>query len=202
MSVLSPPRHELVNKALTTTREMCKGDIIDGSTVLRHAVGVVVTLEEFVSDIEPTLAAGILMHDTPYSVEDQTALDAHILNNFGEETYRIVRTIEREHASMGKEHGPGYNRALKLHIGRLVLDRPVLLATAADKITSFRSIVRRAPSAPDPQEFWSKRGAFIELMPYFQAFQSETASYLPQAMAAELGQLVGQAMTHTQTHTN
>lgn len=193
MSVLRPPRHELVDRALATTRERCRGEIIDGSTVLRHAVGVVLTLEEFVPSVEPSLAAGILLHDTPYSVTDQDELDRHLLHNFGTETQRIVRTIEREHAYMGREKGPGYNAALQQHVARLVLDETVLLATAADKVTSFRSIVRRAKSAPDPSAFWAKRTAFIERLPYFQAFEQQTAPYLPPPMATELSRLVGEA---------
>jgi hypothetical protein len=198
MSVFTPPRDEIVNEALRFTRETTKGDIIDGSTALRHAVGVVLTLEKYVPEVSPQLAAGIIMHDTPYSVEDQVALDEK-LAEFGDEPLRIVRAIEREHSYMGKDQGGGYNEGLQSHVQELIQDEPVLLATAADKIASFGSITRRASAAPDPVEFWAKRPAFIDRMPYFQAFQVETAPHIPTAMARELGRLVGLAYDLTQS---
>jgi hypothetical protein len=197
MSVLTPPRDTLVNEALHFTRENTKGEIIDGSTVLRHAVGVVVELEKYVPDVSPQLAAGIIMHDTPYVFDDQEALDAKLLE-FGEEPRRIVRAIEREHEQMGKNQPDGYNEGLQRHVKELLDDRPVLLATTADKIVSFRSITGRAQAAPDRAKYWEPRGAFIRRMPYFQAFQAETAPHLPVTMAEELGRLVSLAYDLTQ----
>lgn len=193
MSVLSPPRHPKVQEALATTRELCKGDIIDGSTVLRHAVGVVVTLERFVPDVSPTLAAGILLHDTPYSVEDQAALDEKLLS-FGTETHRIVRAIEREHAYMG--NGPGYNADLKNHVEALTSDEPVLLATMADKITAIGSVARRAHAAEDPSTFWAARRGFVNRIPYFEGFQHATAPFVPDSMSVELEKLLATAKSH------
>ena len=193
MSVLSPPSHESVNRALSFTREVCRDEKVDGSTALRHAVGVVITLEEFVPTVEPRLAAGIIMHDTPYAVSDQGQLDEVLRTQFDPETHRIVRTIEREHAYMGTDNGSGYNEGLRSHVAALLQDEPVLLATAADKITSFRNILGRANRSDDPYTFFDPRPAFKNRMPYFVGFHAETAPHIPPRMADELGTLVSRA---------
>jgi hypothetical protein len=68
-------------------------------------------------------------------------------------------------------------------------DRPVLLASTADKIVSLSSILGRALAAEDRAAFWSTRQPFLAIVPYFSVFQAVAAPNLPPRMAAELGKL-------------
>jgi hypothetical protein len=54
MSVLSPPRHPLVDDALELARVWCDGHIIDGSPALGHAVKVARTLDRHLIQPAPS----------------------------------------------------------------------------------------------------------------------------------------------------
>lgn len=71
-------------------------------------------------------------------------------------------------------------------------DRWTLYASAADKIVSLRSILRRASRAADPA-YWHSRHAFVARVPYFAAFHTAAAPHLPPGMAGELARLVVRA---------
>ena len=66
-------------------------------------------------------------------------------------------------------------------------------ASAADKIVSLTSILRRATAAPDLSAYWRARQPFIDRIPYFRAFASATAPHVPSTMVAELERLIVQA---------
>src|SRR5207248_7937551 len=72
-------------------------------------------------------------------------------------------------------------------------DRWTLCVSAADKIVSLRSILRRAARASDPAAYWRGRRAFVARVPYFAAFQTAAAPHLPAGMAGELARLVVRA---------
>jgi len=67
------------------------------------------------------------------------------------------------------------------------------VASAADKIVSLRSILRRASRAPDPVAYWRTRPAFAARVPYFAAFHTAAVPHLPPGMAGELARLVVRA---------
>lgn len=64
-TVLSPPRHLLVEHALRQARQWCAGHVIDDRPALAHAARVAVTLGEHVADPAPDLVAAILLHGSP-----------------------------------------------------------------------------------------------------------------------------------------
>ena len=188
MSVLSPPRHLLVTEAIDTTRHLCHGQIIDGSTVLRHAVGVVLTLEQYMDSVSPETAAGIILHDVPDAGREETEID-HALSHFPEATLQIVRGIQQEHGCMAPGRGDGYNDALRDYVAGVKQLPGVLLPIAADKIVAFESFVRRVQLAPDEKEFWQARGAFRRRFPYFEGFIADTVGALPGPMSRDLGNI-------------
>lgn len=190
MGSLSPPRSPEVSAALGITRELGGREIIDGAPALRHAVRVVVSLERYVPEPEPQLAAGIILHDTPYFVPDREVLDARIRDEVGPTAADIVTSIWQEHRYMGQAEGMSDD--LQTHLTALadMPDLTLLYATAADKITSFESITGRAAKADDVVAFWIARRALAVRLPYFRAFHEIAGPKLPDQMAEDYDNLV------------
>jgi hypothetical protein len=180
MTVLSPPRHPTIEAALALASEWCEGHIIDGAPALAHATKVTVKFAQYVPDADPQWLAAALLHDSPFFAPDGIDLDVTLTRRLGGEVARVVRGVQRAHEAIN----------MKLTSQILTDDRPVLLASTSDKIVSLSSILGRALAAEDRRAFWSTRGAFLDLVPYFSAFQAAAAPSLPDRMAAELGKLV------------
>ncbi len=191
MSVLDHPRHQIVNEALAFTREITKGQIIDGSTVLRHAVGVVITLEKYVPEVQPETAAGIILHDVPDAKVNEETIHKG-LARFPAASLEVIRGIQQEHSYMAPGMGEGYNKHLRQYVNSLRTNhnRSILLAVSADKIVALNSFEKRAASHPNEQDFWASRGAFRRRMPYFKGFVDDTADCLPDELSRDLGNLV------------
>jgi hypothetical protein len=62
VTVLSPPRHSLVECALSDAKRWCAGQVIDDRAARAHAARVAVTLGEPVAGTAPELIAA---HDLP-----------------------------------------------------------------------------------------------------------------------------------------
>jgi (p)ppGpp synthase/HD superfamily hydrolase len=190
MGVLSPPRSSGVNAALSIARELGMGRTIDGAPPVRHAVRVVVVLERYVPVVDEQLAAGIILHDTPYFTEDRTALDTRIRDSVGAVAADIVTSIETEHRFMGQAEGTSDVLIVHLHALAARPDPTLLLATIADKITSFESIIGRSEKAPCLGDFWRARLPLARRLAYFRQAHTITASRLPAAMAEAYDRLV------------
>ncbi len=180
MSVLSRPRHPMVAEALDLARDWCAGHIIDSAPALGHAVKVALTLGRHVPDAAPELVAAVLLHDAPEYAPKDINLDAVLTARFGAPVTRIVRALERAHLALDQRPVPEVTTT----------DRWILWASAADKIVSLRSILRRAARSPDPAAFWRARRAFVARVPYFAVFHATAMPYLPPGMAGELASLV------------
>ena len=186
----------MVQEALNLVRFYGRGEIIDGAPAVRHATVVVQTLERHVPSIDPELAAGVLLHDTPYFTPDRSRLDNELMFLFGPKAYHVVRALEREHAHMATSYT--MNEDLCAHVERLKRDDlPTIYASTADKIVSFQSILGRAEAAADPAAYWQKRHEFVRRLPYFHDFFEAIATVVPESMAVELGSLVAKAEMHT-----
>jgi hypothetical protein len=185
MSVLSKPRHPTVDLALTLARRWCEGHRIDGAPALTHAVDVAQTLLRYVPDASPELIAAGLLHDSPeFSepyVESPLDLDSFLEGVFGPEVPVVVRALEREHNAMGDPEQVFCD------------DRDTLLLSAADKIVSLGSILRRAAGSDDEGAYWEARRPFLDAVPHFRRFFAHAAPVLPADMARELGALVSVA---------
>jgi len=189
MSVLSRPRHPIVADALVVARDWCAGHIIDGAPAFGHAVKVALTLGRHVPDPAPELVAAVLLHDSPEYAPKEIDLDAVLTARFGAPVAAIVRGLEREHIALDQRADPDVTTE----------DRWTVVASAADKIVSLRSILRRASRAPDPAAYWRSRRAFVARVPYFAAFHTAAAPHLPPGMAGELARLVVCAENATAT---
>lgn len=180
MTVLSRPRHPIVADALALAREWCAGHIIDSAPALGHAIKVALTLGRHVPDPAPELVAAVLLHDSPEYAPKDIDLDALLTQRFGTPVRDIVRALEREHIALDQRAVPGVTTA----------DQWTLWASAADKIVSLRSILRRAAHAADADAYWRTRHGFVTRVPYFAAFHTAAAPHLPPGMAGELARLV------------
>jgi hypothetical protein len=183
MTLLSRPRHPMVDEALDLARDWCAGHIIDSAPALGHAVKVALTLGRHVPDPAPELVAAVLLHDAPEYAPKEIDLDILLIARFGLRTARIVRELEREHITLDQRPVPEVTTA----------DRWTLWASAADKIVSLQSILRRAARAPDPAAYWRARRACVAQVPYFAAFHTAAAPHLPPGMSGELARLVVRA---------
>lgn len=179
MTALSDPRHSLVADALSLARTWCAGHLIDATPALGHAVRVALTVDRHVTDAAPELIAAVLLHDAPYFAPATVDLDAVLTDRFGMATTRTVRQLEAEHDAMDHHAEPNVNG----------VHRWTLRASAADKIVSLSSILRRAARAPDPVAYWNRRAAFVTRLPYFVAFHTAATGLLPVSMSNELGRL-------------
>ena len=183
MTVLSHPRHPIVADALDLARQWCDGHSIDGAPALGHAVKVALAVGRHLSDPAPELVAAVLLHDAPEHAPTDVDLDELLTCRLGPAVTRVVRALEREHIALDERPVP------EIHTG----DLWTLYASAADKIVSLESILRRAARAPNPRTYWRARTAFVTRVPYFAAFHTAATPHLPPGMAEELGRLVARA---------
>jgi hypothetical protein len=183
MTVLSPPRHPLVHDALELARQWCAGHTIDGAPALRHAVEVAVMLGRHLPAAPPELLAAVLLHDAPEFAPADVNLDEVLTVRFAPTTARVVQALQREHEALGQPEPPLPD----------VEDPLTLLASAADKIVSLGSVVRRACLTADRGAYWAARGPFLRLLPYFRRFHAAAVPHLPPQMAAELDQAITDA---------
>ena len=187
MTVLSRPRHPIVAEALDLARDWCAGHIIDSAPALGHAVKVALTLSRHIPDPAPELVAAVLLHDCPEYAPKDIDLDALLTARLGAPVTVIVRALEQKHVALDQRADPDVTTT----------DRWTLWASAADKIVSLRSILRRAARAPDPAAYWRTRRAFVTRVPYFAAFHTAAAPHLPPGMSGELARLVVRAQHAT-----
>lgn len=179
MTVLSPPRHPLIERALADARTWTAGHIIDDRPAFVHAVWVAVTLGNHVPNPEPTLVAACLLHDSPEFAPPDIALDAVISERYGTETLRIIRALEVEHQALDTDD-PIID----------VTDPVTLQASTADKIVAIRSLLRRSVDSGDPDAFFAARPGLLRLLPHFDTFTDAGAGRLPASMTTELCHVV------------
>jgi len=182
VSVLSRPRHPVIAEALAMARAWCAGHVIDGAPALGHAVRVALTLGEHVPDPPADLVAAVLLHDAPEYAPPGVNLDAVLSARLGRRVVEVVRALEREHHALTAQPLPLPHT-----------DDPwTVQASAANKIVSLTSILRRSATAPDPDAYWRARQPFTDRIPYFRAFTTAAAPHVPSTMAAELERLITQ----------
>lgn len=179
MTTLAAPRHPLVRHALTDARTWCAGQTIDERPALVHAVRVAVTLTRHLPDVSPELTAAALLHDAPEFAPPDVDLDTILTARYGPEVPRIIRALQVEHHALDQPDPPITTD-----------DRPVLLASTADKIVALASLRRRAHSSGDPDAFFTARPALLRLLPHFQDFQQAATGRVPARMTGQLGHVL------------
>jgi (p)ppGpp synthase/HD superfamily hydrolase len=185
VTVLTPPRHPLVDHALQDAQRWCSGQIIDSAPALAHAARVAVTLGEHITTPAPELIAAALLHDAPEFAPADLDLDTELGHRYGTTVLGIVRALEAEHHALDTDH-PTIT----------VADPLVLLASTADKIVALTSLTRRARKSGDSTGFFAERPALLGLLPHFQAFRDAGAGRVPASMTRDLG-LVLDTLTAT-----
>lgn len=186
MNVLTPPRPPPVEDALTLAARWCTGQTIDGGPALRHACAVAVTLGTYCPDAPPELIAAALLHDAPEYAGDQLERVG-----LGIEVLTLIRAIGAEHRAMADYHQDPAATAELLR----GLDRWVLTASAADKVVSLGTILRRAAAegragAGGRAAYWRRRSAFLDHTAYFRMFATVAAPVVPAGLAGVLHRLV------------
>ena len=182
MSVLSHPRHPVIDAALEMARLWCAGHVIDGSPALGHAVRVALKLGEHVPGVSAELVGAALLHDAPEYVPAGVDLDAVVSARFGPAVIRVIRSLEREHLALAEHPFP-----------QVLDDDPAILqASVADKIVSLTSILRRATASPDPEAYWRARQPFIDRVPYLRAHGHAAIPHVPAGMSVEFQRLIAQ----------
>jgi hypothetical protein len=187
MSVLTRPRPPLIDTAIDISRDWCEGHIIDGSPALGHALKVARKVGEHLPSASPDLIAAVILHDAPYFAPADINLDRTLAEMLSPALLRIVRAIEAEHEALGHSISPSAETA----------DPEVLVASAADKVVSIAAITLRARRSGDPAAFWSRRRAFIDRVPYFQAFAVAAEPHLPASLVRELAAVITSAVEAT-----
>jgi putative NIF3 family GTP cyclohydrolase 1 type 2 len=179
VTILTPPRHPLVERALQDARQWCAGHVIDSRPALAHAVRVAVTIGEHVADPAAELTAAVLLHDSPEFAPADVDLDTVLTGRYGAEVLRIVRALEAEHHALDS--------------GAPVVtvdDLPVLLASTADKIVALGSLRHRAVRSGDPVGFFAARPGLLVLLPYFQECRTAGVGRVPASMTDAFGRVL------------
>lgn len=178
-TVLSPPRHPLVEHALRQARQWCAGQVIDERPALAHAVRVALMLGHHVTDAAPELIVAALLHDAPEFAPPHVDLDRTLGRRYGAEVARIVRAVEAAHHAL--------DSATPVIA---VEDLAVLLTCTADKIVALESLLRRAEACGDVEGFFAARPGLLRLLPHLRAFCAAGVGRVPPSMSAQLDQVL------------
>lgn len=179
MTTLAAPRHPLVRHALTDARTWCAGQTIDERPALVHAVRVAATLTRHLPDASPELTTATLLHDAPEFAPPDADLYTILTARYGPEVPRIIRALQVEHHALDQPDPPIATD-----------DRPVLLASTADKIVALASLRRRAHSSGNPNAFFTARPGLLRLLPHFQDFHQAATGRVPTSMSSQLGHVL------------
>ncbi|RUL89878.1 HD domain-containing protein [Verrucosispora sp. FIM060022] len=175
MTVLSPPRPDVIDRALRDARTWCAGHTIDDRPALVHAVRVAVTVGNHVPAPPPEVIAAALLHDAPDLAPATLDVYQALTASYGPEVPRIIAALQTEHRSLDEPDPP-----------ICVDDPPVLLASTADKIVALTSLLRRARASGDMTGFFTQRLMLCGLLPHFRAFQQAAHPRVPASMSAHL----------------
>jgi hypothetical protein len=187
MSALTRPRPALVDTAIAISRGWCAGHIIDGAPALSHALKVARKVTDHLASASPDLIAAVILHDAPYFAPAGVNLDRTLAETLNPSVLRIVRAIQAEHEALERSTNPCVEDR----------DPAVLVASAADKTVSIAAIIRRGRRSDDPAVFWNHRRAFIDRVPYFQAFAVAVEPHLPASLARELAAVIASTVEVT-----
>ncbi|GIJ50044.1 hypothetical protein Val02_69300 [Virgisporangium aliadipatigenens] len=188
----SLPRHPLVADALRLARTWCDGHVIDQAPAIAHAVRVATVLTRTLDPAPSQLVAAALLHDAPYFAPTDTDLDELLTNRFGPAVAQTVRGLEAEHVALDHSTEPDLNG----------LSDWTVYASAADKVASLTSILRRATHSGDTAAYFRDRPKFVARVPYFNAFAAAAKPRLPHRLAEELHHVTDWAATEAGQHTN
>jgi 5'-deoxynucleotidase YfbR-like HD superfamily hydrolase len=190
MTALSQPRHPIVTGALDLASTWCAGHVIGGAPALAHAINVAHTVDRHIPDAPVELIAVALLHDAPEFAPGDIDLGAVLTRQTAPAVARTIRALERALASGETGEGKPVDPE----------DLWTLCVSAADRIASLSSVLRRAGRPEDAAAYWRTRTPFIAQVPHYRAFSQQSAPHLPGGMAAELEHLITRAEHATAEH--
>ena len=79
---------------------------------------------------------------------------------------------------------------LKRHVLAAAAATAMLLASTADRIVAFTSLLRRATRSGDTAAFFTARPALVGLLPHFRASHTAARGLVPVTMTAALAVLL------------
>lgn len=180
MTVLTPPRHALVDSALLVARRWCFGRVIDDRPALTHAVRVADTIGAHRPLVEPQIIAAALLHDAPEFAPPELDLDRFLATVYGAEVRRLIRGMQVEHDALDRDEpivpDPG--------------DVNLILLSAADKVVALTSLLCRAHLCGDTTGFFAVRMPLSNLLTHFRRCQAAAMGAVPASMTADLGNIL------------
>jgi hypothetical protein len=180
MTVLTPPRHALVDSALHVARRWCLGRVIDDRPALAHAVRVAVTIGAHRPAAEPRIIAAALLHDAPEFAPPELDLDGYLTAEYGAEVRRLIRGMEIEHDALDRDEPVVPDSA----------DVNLILLSTADKVVALTSLLRRARLSGDSSGFFATRRPLLNLLTHFRRCHSAATGAVPVTMTADFGKIL------------
>lgn len=180
MTILTPPRHALVDSALLLARRWCFGRVIDDRPALAHAARVAVTIDAHQPIAAPQIIAAALLHDAPEFAPPQLDLDRFLSAEYGAEARRLVRGMQVEHDALDREEPIVADPA----------DVNLTLLSTADKVVALTSLLRRAHLSGDTTGFFAARTPLLNLLTHFRKCRAAAIGAVPASMTADLGKIL------------
>ncbi|MET8149094.1 metal-dependent phosphohydrolase [Actinoplanes sp. NPDC049668] len=181
MTVLSPPRHPLVDAALTEARAWCAGHLIEERPALRHAAAVAYEVVQHTPDASPEVVAAALLHDAPECAPDDLDLSNYLTETYGGRVAQLVIDLHAEHQSLDTPNP-------RISTGDVTL----LMLSTADQAVAFRSNLHRAHTSGDMAGFFGAKTGMICLLGYFRRYQQAGVGVVPATLSADLASSLDQ----------
>jgi hypothetical protein len=180
MTILGPPRHPLIDNALSDAQRLCAGRIIDDRPALTHAARVAVMIGNHHPLAPPEVIAAALLHDAPEFAPPDVDLDQFLTARYGAEVTRLVRGMQAEHDALDREtpYIPDSG------------DELLVLLSTSDKAVALTSLLRRARLSGDVTEFFAGRRPLLSLLDHFRACQLAAAGVVPGSLTVTLGSIL------------
>lgn len=182
MTALTPPRHPVVDSALTVAKRWCAGRVIDDRPALAHAVRVAVAIGAHQPRVKPQIIAAALLHDGPEFAPPNLDLNHFLTYHYGGEVTRLIRGMQAEHEALDAETPFVPDRT----------DTDFLLLSTADKLVALTSLMRRARLSGDVTGFFAIRQPLLRLLDHFRACQRSAIGVAPASLTRALGQILNE----------
>lgn len=182
----------IVKKALNVAYDLHNGQIrkIDKAPYIVHPLEVFSIVSRF-SDKEEVLAASLL-HD---AIEDTDYTEKQMLEDFGEETTKIVNLLTEDKSLSWEQRKSKYIENL-----RKSENKDAILVSAADKINNLQSIIDTHKTIGD--KIWDMFNAPKESqIKFYEMYFSALNDFLPKEVKERIEELITQLRKITEATT-
>lgn len=171
----------IVKKALNVAYDLHNGQIrkIDKAPYIVHPLEVFSIVSRF-SDKEEVLAASLL-HD---AIEDADYTEKQMLEDFGEETTKIVKLLTEDKTLSWEQRKSKYIENL-----RNLENKDAILVSAADKINNLQSMIDTYKNVGD--KIWNMFNASKESqIKFYEMYFSALNDFLPKEVKERIEELI------------